>query len=187
MPRSTMVLQSSTQYVCSCCAAAAARCLPSKCDGAVLVLQVDFRQVSSRVIHNTFDKSSLQDTLPAAETASKDKGRGSLDLAAAPADAVAVPAMTDVRLRRSSWASGFLKMSGMQAESMALCCFTKMCGSLVYMAPEVFKGNVYDEKCDVFSLAMVFCELMLGKSMARVLHLETYSDAFRCAEKVRHT
>ena len=92
---------------------------------------------------------------------------------------------TTARLRRSSWVSGFLKTSGMQAESMALCCFTKMCGSLVYMAPEVFRGHVYDEKCDVFSLAMVFCELLVGKSMASVLGLETYADAFRSAEKAR--
>lgn len=141
--------------------------------------------VSSQVLHNTFDKRSLLETLPAAQTASKNKGRGSLGPAATATAAEPVVAPTDVRLRRSSWASGFLKTSGMQAESMALCCFTKMCGSLVYMAPEVFRGNVYDEKCDTFSLAMVFCELLLGKSMARVLNLETYSDAFRCAEKVR--
>ena len=87
-------------------------------------------------------------------------------------------------IRRNSWAAGFIKLSGNASDSMARCCFTKMCGSLVYMAPEVFTGGLYDEKCDVYSMAIVFCELLQRRPMAHELKLQTYAGAFKLAEKV---
>lgn len=33
-------------------------------------------------------------------------------------------------------------------------------GSAAWMAPEVFEGQVYNEKCDVFSFSIIFWEVI---------------------------
>jgi serine/threonine protein kinase len=37
-----------------------------------------------------------------------------------------------------------------------------MCGTPGYIAPEIIKGYPYGQKCDIFSLASVFYNLMTG-------------------------
>lgn len=44
--------------------------------------------------------------------------------------------------------------------------FTKtLCGSPLYLAPEVLSGNYYDSKVDIWSVGCVLFELMYGKSV----------------------
>ncbi len=50
-------------------------------------------------------------------------------------------------------------MSRFQAESGEM---TTSLGCLPYQAPEVFRGEKYNEKADVFSFAMVAYELIRG-------------------------
>lgn len=38
----------------------------------------------------------------------------------------------------------------------------ELCGTPCYMAPEVIRKDKYNNKCDVFSLAVVICELLTG-------------------------
>jgi serine/threonine protein kinase len=152
--------------------------------GGGIALQVDLRLVSSCVISNTFDKDSVLDSLARAGPSTQ-RGPGKQPPGKLAPERAAPRSRSVAGMRRSSWATGFLKAPGPHSDSMALCCFTKMCGSLVYMAPEVFTGSVYDEKCDVYSLAMAFCELVQGKPMGHVLKLRAYADAYNAAEKVR--
>lgn len=148
-------------------------------------VQVDFRVVSSCVIDNTLQRATLE-----ALIAERGKGDGGQD------DAPAVPppapprrasrrVAPEERMRRSSWASGFLRMSTSATDSMALCCFTKMCGSLLFMAPEVFVGSVYDEKVDIFSLAMVCYELAVRMPLVAALQLTSHHEMLHVAERVR--
>ena len=37
---------------------------------------------------------------------------------------------------------------------------TNMKGSAAWMAPEVFEGNTYSEKCDVFSWGIILWEML---------------------------
>lgn len=45
---------------------------------------------------------------------------------------------------------------------MAATAMTGGTGSALYMAPEVFLNEAYDERCDVFSFGMVFYEVLRG-------------------------
>ena len=141
-------------------------------------VQVDLRVVSSCEIINSFDNTSIRRTLSQLESR-----RSSVSTCTPRSGTNITAIMTNARIRRGSWSAGFLKTGSGPADSMALCCFTKMCGSLVYMAPEVFAGSVYNEKCDVFSMGMVFCELLSGRPMGNILKLKSYSDAFKSAEQ----
>jgi serine/threonine protein kinase len=38
----------------------------------------------------------------------------------------------------------------------------KKCGSLGFIAPELFHKNLYDEKCDIFSAGVIFYILLTG-------------------------
>ena len=38
-----------------------------------------------------------------------------------------------------------------------------ICGSPLYMAPEVYKGQLYSEKADMFSFGMIMWELWYGE------------------------
>jgi serine/threonine protein kinase len=68
---------------------------------------------------------------------------------------------------------------------MPLLCFTKMCGSLLYMAPEVFSGHLYDERCDVYAMAIVYYELLTRQPLDTSLGLTTHRKMFKMAERVR--
>lgn len=46
---------------------------------------------------------------------------------------------------------------------------TQRVGTSYYMAPELVNGSCYDEKCDVFSFAMIMYELMVN-------HVNPYDD-----------
>jgi len=51
---------------------------------------------------------------------------------------------------------------------------TAATGSLTYMAPEVFKGERYNEKVDIFSLGVIMYELFTGLALAaRLYHAGT--------------
>ena len=39
----------------------------------------------------------------------------------------------------------------------------RMCGSPSYIAPEIFKGIGYREKCDIFSIGSIFFNLLTGR------------------------
>lgn len=152
--------------------------------------QVDFRLVSACVINSTLQHASLEALIQERKGAAD-----STATAAAPSPDAAPPEQAsrrgsrrvapEERLRRSSWAAGFLRMSASATDSMALCCFTKMCGSLLFMAPEVFTGGVYDERVDVFSLAMVCYELAVRKPLIAALNLTSHPDMLHAAARVR--
>ncbi|CAG9462992.1 unnamed protein product [Pedinophyceae sp. YPF-701] len=57
-------------------------------------------------------------------------------------------------------------------EARGLLCLTGSTGTVPYIAPENFAGGEYDEKCDVFSLALVMYEVMTGDVLSRKYHLE---------------
>ena len=42
--------------------------------------------------------------------------------------------------------------------------FNEYCGTLVYMAPEILKGEEYDFKCDLWSIGIIIYRLIFGKS-----------------------
>jgi serine/threonine protein kinase len=87
-------------------------------------------------------------------------------------------------LRKISWALGFVNTCTAAVDSMPLLCFTKMCGSLLFMAPEVFNGHLYNERCDVYAMAMVYYEILTGMPLQVSLGLTTQRKMFETAEQV---
>lgn len=57
-------------------------------------------------------------------------------------------------------------------------------GSFLYMAPEVFRGDKYNEKVDVFSFAMVMHELFQGSLARSRLIFGRHNEALQYAAKV---
>ena len=43
-----------------------------------------------------------------------------------------------------------------------------ICGSPIYMAPEIMKYNKYDNKADIWSLGIIFYELLTGRTPFKV-------------------
>ncbi|GMH34435.1 hypothetical protein BSKO_02269 [Bryopsis sp. KO-2023] len=59
---------------------------------------------------------------------------------------------------------------------------TARTGSYVYMAPEVYLGQEYDEKADIYSLGVLFLEMFTGKLLSdMVLKIRSYDNAKRFA------
>jgi len=62
-------------------------------------------------------------------------------------------------------------------------------GTIMYMAPEVFCGEKYNEKCDIFSFGVVMWELMTGITMERQLpevsKQELWNHALRTSQGFR--
>ena len=39
-----------------------------------------------------------------------------------------------------------------------------MVGSPLYMSPQVLKGHTYNNKCDIWSLGLIFYEIIFGET-----------------------
>jgi serine/threonine-protein kinase TNNI3K len=60
---------------------------------------------------------------------------------------------------------------------------TAKLGAPLYMAPEVVDGE-YDERCDVFSFAMVLWEIATGKPLAQLYQRELDQNPFGLVEAI---
>ena len=54
-----------------------------------------------------------------------------------------------------------------------------MCGTPLYMAPEVHEGKVYDSKADIFSFGLMMYEMWFGKRAPLELRSLTPDGLFR--------
>lgn len=75
--------------------------------------------------------------------------------------------------RRGSWIMAFQRPPSVMGAPAARIKYdlTRMCGSLLYMAPEVYHGASYCEKCDVFSLGIVMFEIATRTPMVDAINL----------------
>ncbi|PNW88071.1 hypothetical protein CHLRE_01g012950v5 [Chlamydomonas reinhardtii] len=93
----------------------------------------------------------------------------------AAAGAVRAASVTGTRSRTSS-ATGLLKNKP-QAEFEEVFSLTGRTGSLVYLAPEAYKNEPYNDKVDVYSLAILMYELF-GRTSVTYTHISTKLPAF---------
>ena len=60
-----------------------------------------------------------------------------------------------------------------------------MCGTLLYLAPEVQQGKVYDSKVDIYSFGITMWEMWFGKRAAKHLSSKSANEVTRRIEKDR--
>lgn len=57
--------------------------------------------------------------------------------------------------------------------------YDEMCGTPIYMAPQILSGELYTSKCDVWSLGLMLFEMLYGCPPWPCRSLEAYSEAIR--------
>ena len=86
-----------------------------------------------------------------------------LKIASAQPDTVSVPAFPHIKLADFGFARA------LPAQSMA----STLCGSPLYMAPEILRGDRYDAKADLWSLGAILYEMITGRPPFRAQnHIE---------------
>lgn len=68
---------------------------------------------------------------------------------------------------------GFARLLGTSEQSMA----ATMCGSPLYMAPEVLRGDAYDDRADLWSVGVILFELLNGTAPFRAASIAALQRA----------
>jgi serine/threonine protein kinase len=61
------------------------------------------------------------------------------------------------------------------------------CGTVAWIAPEIFEGGQYSEKADVYSYAMVLCEIITRQEVWKGMHSMKITTAVQAGERPKVT